>query len=1314
MNTPISLRVLSTLMAFVFASQTLTAGVVIAQPAPDPFEEPTTPAPDPNAPAPTPDPNAPAPTPTTPAPTPAPTPGPNEPRDPNAPWSGARDIQPPAFLVTPPPPTEDGRPRPTEAQLAALAEMEAEVDRLAGSAETYVGAVTSLLRREHHRQRRTRTQFFTAQISTEERALDDARLRAIQEFERFIRRYPNDPVYTPDAMFRLGELYYERSSMEFQRAADAAEAAAAAGTEAPAASDVPDFSPTVDLYTRLIREFPNYARLDGVYYVLGYCLNEMGQEANARAAWLALVCHNRFTYPPEPPPVADPAAVPDIGAEDPPFVDPYTECTPVTAETRFVSETWFRIGENHFDDYGAPNAVDLAISAYSRILVNPEDRNYSLALYKIAWAYYRASRYPEAIRHFGLVVQWSDEERARTGRAGSDLRPEAIQYLAVAFEYDDWNENMNPDTAEGMPSGLARAQDRNLMPQDREWTPEVFIALGQAYLDNIKYDEAIAAWTYFIEHWPNHPEVPHIRQLIAGVHRQRQNRDAEFAILADMRACLPQSDWWDANRDNPAALRLCEELAQSALIQTAIESHQSAQRLRRACSESRDMAVCAQADEAYRAAASGYREYLRVYPNNPQAYELQYNLADALFWSGNYEEAATVYAAVRDSNLDNAHLSEAARRVVESLKKLVDDAAAAGRLTLLSTAPPVIGEPPNASVRPLPMPELVQRLAQAREMYLARVDEAHDTEHVRASYDYNNALLLYWYGYWPQARDRLTRIFEERCVGALANETGQVAWESLRAMALALGDNEAIRNLATQVRERGCTFRADVAAGTAVDCDDEENADNPMCLSGADLNAIQYREALAVFERAQRDTNTASQRTLFEQSATMLLRAVNENPEDPQAPIALEYAARALELTARYESAGTLYQRILDEVGPRRSTNAAEQTRLDAIVSNAYFRLAFNAQRFFDFPRALESYRTIAESPRFASSQDPAIRTRRVDALVNTAVLLQQLNDPRASEYYRRVYDTVEDATTKRNALFQIAMIALNARSYADALRAFRDFITRYGSDNTAGELVVEAYWHISEIRRAQNDTRNLTTALQDVVSAFDRSRQPAGSMAAEYAANARFLLVDASFAAYEGLTITMAAPSTGAGLVAALQAAIGGANTRTTSIATGYEPIVSYRRPQWTIAAFVRQGRAYEVLRGAVRAMTVPLPPDIQRAMRSLPQEDRELMEQEFQDQVRAGLDTQAMPIECLSIVRFALAARAARAGNIDNEYTRQAITSLSSYGEERIGECIAQQQATDPTFQAYQAGEFSRAPRGQNIDIRAGVTPPALAREE
>jgi hypothetical protein len=91
--------------------------------------------------------------------------------------------------------------------------------------------------------------------------------------------------------------------------------------------------------------------------------------------------------------------------------------------------------------------------------------------------------------------------------------------------------------------------------------------------------------------------------------------------------------------------------------------------------------------------------------------------------------------------------------------------------------------------------------------------------------------------------------------------------------------------------------------------------------------------------------------------------------------------------------------------------------------------------------------------------------------------------------------------------------------------------------------------------------------------------------------------------------------------------------------------------------------------------------------------------------------LDQRVRPIECFAVARYALAARAARAGNIDNEYTRIAVDRLQAYGEERIAECIAEAQRNDPSFQAYTPGEFTRAPRGQTLEPREGISPPGLA---
>lgn len=1247
-----------------------------------------------------------------------------------SPWGQVEAAPLPAFLDTTDNRIVDERPPPSPEQVAALREMEAEVGRFARVGDAYRDTVLSMVRRQYQQQRRARSQTYARQIREEERLQNEARERAIRLFERFIERYPNDPRYTPDAMFRLGELYFERSALQFQTAFEDANAARDRGETPPPTPDTPDYNPTINIYQRLVENFSDYGRLDGVYYLIGYCLNEMGRIEEARLAWLSLVCQNHFKYSPSQfaaerqaeadAMAAEDNAVPDrapltLDAEDGTsgpggaFANPYMSCQPVKEDAGFLSETWFRIGEYHFDDYGGEHALELAIAAYGKILETPEDRNYNLALYKVAWAYYRASRYPEAVRHFSMLVQWSDDERARTGRAGSDLRPEAIQYLGIAFAYDDWNENQLPDPIEGMPTGIQRVQDQNLMPQDKEWTAEVYFQLGNVYFDENKLPEAIEIWQIALRRWPMHERAPEITNLIARAHVRNQEMEAAIAWRARLGDFAEGSQWWNDNVEHPTEQREAEQLAENALIGTALYYHQQAQELRRRCVAEQNLDLCAQAQENYRAAAQGYRGYLDRYPNNPQAYDLRYNLADALYWSEEYEKAATEYAAVRDSNLDNKHLSESARRVVESVKRIVDLEEARGAVEVRTEPPEPSGNPPT--VMPIAMPQLVQRLAQARELYVARVPEREDRENVRAAYDYNNTLLLYAYGYWPQAKERFRRIFEERCKGPYADETGRVAWTNLRNMAVTLGNTDEVRVLGEELTRRQCTFSPDGTQG-AVDCQDPDNADDPRCIAEGDLTNLRYQDALNVFRQAEAASGDEQIR-LYERSATLLVRAVNDEPNHPEAPIALEQAAVALERTSRFESAARLYQRIVDEVGPREPRNDEEKASLDAILANAYFRLAYNANRFFQFERAVENYRLLADNRRFERSQDETIKARRADALINAAIILERLQQyKRAAEYYDRAAGMLEDPAGQRNARFRVAEMEFKRGNWGGSIKAMQDFIGRYGNDRGAGELVVLAYWRVAQARKNARQSSSVEKALRDVVSAYGRSGQAQGSMAAEYAASANFELVDGDIASFENFKIDPGKPKTLQAYVQTLTKQIDSGSTRAQGLVQGYEPVTGYGRPTWTIAAFVRQGRVYEVLAKAILNAPFVIPADMQKQIRQLGPDARDQIQLEVEGAVQQVLDQKVRPVECFAVARYALAARAARAGSLDNEYTRIAVDRLQAYGDERIAECIAEAQRQDASFQPYAPGEFARAPRGLTQGIPDDVAAPSLER--
>lgn len=340
---------------------------------------------------------------------------------------------------------------------------------------------------------------------------------------------------------------------------------------------------------------------------------------------------------------------------------------------------------------------------------------------------------------------------------------------------------------------------------------------------------------------------------------------------------------------------------------------------------------------------------------------------------------------------------------------------------------------------------------------------------------------------------------------------------------------------------------------------------------------------------------------------------------------------------------------------------------------------------------------------------------RITDALINVARILEfQQNYRRAAEYYGRAADRLTDPAEQRAARFRIAEMAFKARDWARAVREMQAFISRYNNDRAAVELVTLANWRIAQAREAQRNTSGHRAALQDTVNVFNRLGGQPGSMAAEYAANSRFLLADPALSQLEGFEVAPGRRANVQEMVAELMRQIDAGAVRTREVVGAYEPILAYRRPVWSIAALTRQGRAYEIYARAVLNATITLPTDLQRQISRASIEVREEVQMQFEDPVRQVLDQKVRPFECYAVVRYALAARAARAGNLDTEHSREAIDRLQAYGDERIAECIAEQQAQDATLGAYQPGEFVRARRGQHLEMTPGLSAPPLAREE
>lgn len=458
-------------------------------------------------------------------------------------------------------------PPPTAQQTAALDALKQEAEAYERGAKDYKDTITTLVTLHYEQKKKSILGGLDNEIGIEKDELKKARENAIKRLQDFVDIYsgPNaQPEATPDAMYRLAALYEERARSDDDPNADLAVG----------------LKPAVALYKRVIRDFPSYKELAGIYYFLGHALNDSRRVDEAMQVWRSLVCHNQYKYPTPPDPKNPDADT--VGAmpqdhddafwkawrakysrfellkkgpkEDTTFNDPYPqscEMLPqpgvlVGQDPKYVAEVWWRIGDWEFDQLDVhggvvdvePYAVwdyNRAASAYTRSMQYKKPPLYGVALYKYAWTLFKQQRYEAAVHEFVHLLNYTDEQEKLTGDPGADFRQEAFTYIAGSLDNYDFVGPpaeepyiARPDILETAKSpaeaevklriAIDRVQDARLIPQDKPWTIEIYKALALEFRTINQYKNALAIYQTMLSKWPMDPSAPDTQAAIAEVY----------------------------------------------------------------------------------------------------------------------------------------------------------------------------------------------------------------------------------------------------------------------------------------------------------------------------------------------------------------------------------------------------------------------------------------------------------------------------------------------------------------------------------------------------------------------------------------------------------------------------------------------------------------------------------------------------------------------------------------------------------------------------------------------------------------------------
>ncbi|MBN2718373.1 MAG: tetratricopeptide repeat protein, partial [Deltaproteobacteria bacterium] len=620
--------------------------------------------------------------------------------------------------------------------------------------------------------------------------------------------------------------------------------------------------------------------------------------------------------------------------------------------------------------------------------------------------------------------------------------------------------------------------------------------------------------------------------------------------------------------------------------------------------------------EEYALAADAYRKYLAQNPDVPDAYDLMYQLADALFWSGRYRDAKDVYKQVRGSNLDDRYREDASRMVIISLERLMEEEMKSGQLTLRENPPDVSGEPPLP--QKLALPPIVLELMREREAFTDTESSAADA----GTFEYQSAQNFYRYGHWDEAKKRYFEIYEKYCQ---KDEISVFSWKTLLNMATELHDLDLKEQLALIEQEKKCTAGLEIK-------DDEGLALDTV------LGDVAMQRAMDEFKTCVSQKNAEVCTSAGEQ----LVAAVKRAPQHPGADAALHNAALAYENAQRNKTAMELYGRIVDEYPNSKW------------VDKCLFKQAYSANAFFEYDQALRTYRILADESRFKDSE------YRNDAVLNTALILTNLQDyARAADYWKQYAAQVTEVEKKVEAAFNAADMEFRAKSWRKAVDSFDSFIRAYRGQKEAGPYIVKASYRIAQCHHQKKRARDEKAARETVIRYYSEYDNEPGSMSAEYAAESVFLQIEDDMKEFESFKIS--------GSLKQIESKIAEGARKVKDFENRYKAVQSYRRPVWSLAAAYRVGYAYEVLAKAI--LNIPPPPldaTLQKQLKMLPQEDRELVMVEYEDKFKMAMEQHVSKMEERALSEYKIAIKMARTGNLSNEWSLLALERMNAYDPE------------------------------------------------
>jgi len=342
----------------------------------------------------------------------------------------------------------------------------------------------------------------------------------------------------------------------------------------------------IDLYSALLKTYPKYERNDSVLYQLARAYELNAQPDKALASLDRLVA----SYP----------------------------------NSHYIDEAQFRRGELLFSNKAYPQAQ----TAYEAVIkIGPSSPFYNQSLYKHGWSLFKQGENERSLDSFAgvldsVLVSKRDPneliELETLSRPNRELVEDTFRVMSITFSYLEGPKTVDEFVKRHTPAGR---------PQ-RPYSYLLYARLGDLYIEKERYTDAADSYRAFVSQDRNNEKAPLLEMQAIEAY---QKGGFPQLVLQGKKEFVEDyafgTAYWQG-REVKNEPKVVAEL-KTNLKDVAQYYHAQAQRTKNVAD--------------YQEAAKWYHSYLTSFPDDPDSAVTNFLLADTLFESKQYEEAAKEY-----------------------------------------------------------------------------------------------------------------------------------------------------------------------------------------------------------------------------------------------------------------------------------------------------------------------------------------------------------------------------------------------------------------------------------------------------------------------------------------------------------------------------------------------------------------------------------------------------------------------------------------------------------------------------------------------